>query len=86
MGNYNINGGKHFRSVAYKDMSLDDWLLYHKQDLVMVNNDTPPVDIFAVGFEEMVDLDTKNIMNASGENARLWCTELLNTLNKYDII
>ena len=82
MGNYNINGGKHFRSVAYKDMSLDDWLLYHKQDLVMVNNDTPPVDIFAVGFEEMVDLDTKNIMNASGENARLWCTELLNTLNK----
>ena len=86
VGNYNINGGKHFRSVAYKDMSLDDWLLYHKQDLVMVNNDTPPVDIFAVGFEEMVDLDTKNIMNASGENARLWCTELLNTLNKYDII
>ena len=82
VGNYNINGGKHFRSVAYKDMSLDDWLLYHKQDLVMVNNDTPPVDIFAVGFEEMVDLDTKNIMNASGENARLWCTELLNTLNK----
>ena len=27
MGTYNINGGKHFRSVVYKDVSLDDWLL-----------------------------------------------------------
>ena len=27
MGTYNINGGKHFRSIVYKDVSLDDWLL-----------------------------------------------------------
>ena len=27
VGTYNINGGKHFRSVVYKDVSLDDWLL-----------------------------------------------------------
>ena len=47
----------------------------------MINNDTKEVDIFAVGFEEMVDLDTKNIVNASGENARQWCEELLTTLN-----
>ena len=33
VGNYNINGGKHFRSVAFKDVSLDDWLLYDKNDL-----------------------------------------------------
>ena len=26
-GTYNINGGKHFRSVVYKNVSLDDWLL-----------------------------------------------------------
>lgn len=26
-GTYNVNGGKHFRSVAYKDLSLADWLL-----------------------------------------------------------
>lgn len=26
-GTYNVNGGKHFRSVAYKDVSLADWLL-----------------------------------------------------------
>lgn len=24
---YNVNGGKHFRSVVYKDLSLCDWLL-----------------------------------------------------------
>ena len=27
MGTYNINGGKHFRSIVYKDVSLSDWLL-----------------------------------------------------------
>ena len=27
VGTYNINGGKHFRSVVYKNVSLDDWLL-----------------------------------------------------------
>ena len=33
VGTYNINGGKHFRSVVYKNVSLDDWLLDpHKQN------------------------------------------------------
>ena len=27
VGTYNVNGGKHFRSVVYKDLSLSDWLL-----------------------------------------------------------
>lgn len=27
VGTYNVNGGKHFRSVVYKDLSLADWLL-----------------------------------------------------------
>jgi hypothetical protein len=26
VGTYNVNGGKHFRSVVYKDLSLIDWL------------------------------------------------------------
>ena len=49
---------------------------------VMLNNQTKKVDFYAVGFEEMVDLDTKNIVSASGENARLWSQELVQTLNK----
>ena len=27
IGTYNINGGKHFRSIVFKDLSLSDWLL-----------------------------------------------------------
>lgn len=27
VGTYNVNGGKHFRSVVYKELSLSDWLL-----------------------------------------------------------
>jgi phosphatidylinositol-bisphosphatase len=27
VGTYNVNGGKHFRSVVYKNISLSDWLL-----------------------------------------------------------
>ena len=33
VGNYNINGGKHFRSVVFKDVSLGDWLLFDRKDL-----------------------------------------------------
>ena len=38
------------------------------------------IDIYAIGFEEMVDLDAKNIMNASKENAKEWAMELSKTL------
>jgi len=98
VGTYNINGGKHFRSVVYKDVSLDDWLLdgwregNFNQGLVSLDTnvkDTRPADIYAVGFEEMVDLDAKNIVNASGENARGWAEELAKTLNrntKYSLV
>lgn len=27
VGTFNVNGGKHFRSVAYKGLNLSDWLL-----------------------------------------------------------
>lgn len=33
-------------------------------------------DIYAVGFEEIVDLNASNIMAASSENAKAWATEL----------
>ena len=59
-------------------MSLDRSLEYNR-----------PIDIYAIGFEEMVDLDAKNIVNASGENAREWAEELAKTLNrdtKYSLV
>lgn len=34
-------------------------------DLSQAHNDElKPIDVYAIGFEEMVDLDAKNIMNA----------------------
>ena len=80
IGTYNINGGKHFRSVVYKDVSLDNWLIPNHTELISID-ETKPIDIYAIGFEEMVDLDAKNIMNTCGDNAKQWCQELTSTLN-----
>jgi len=83
VGTYNINGGKHFRSVVYKDVSLDDWLLDAHKTGNLIDTDAEnqvPIDIYAIGFEEMVDLDAKNIVNASKENAKEWAVELGKTL------
>lgn len=90
VGTYNVNGGKHFRSVVYKDVSLADWLLdsltissgslvdlSHKEEEQSV-----PVDIFAIGFEEIVDLNAANIMAASTENAKSWADELQKVLSR----
>ncbi|KAJ4444743.1 hypothetical protein ANN_06540 [Periplaneta americana] len=90
VGTYNVNGGKHFRSVVYKDLSLSDWLLdaphvAKSQSLVDVTNvpeDDSPIDIFAVGFEEIVDLNASNIMAASSENAKAWGEELQKVLSR----
>ena len=45
-------------------------------------DDSKPIDIYAIGFEEMVDLDAKNILNASAENAKGWASELTKILNR----
>ncbi|GAB1864194.1 phosphoinositide 5-phosphatase [Camponotus japonicus] len=88
VGTYNVNGGKHFRSVVYKDVSLADWLFNgsRKSSLVSLEQDSTdndvPVDIFAIGFEEIVDLNASNIMAASSDNAKAWADELQKVLSK----
>lgn len=78
IGTYNVNGGKHFRSLAYKDVSLADWLLDCPNNALVntVHGKEHPSDIFAIGFEEIVDLNASNIMAASSDNARAWSEEL----------
>ena len=39
-------------------------------------------DIYAIGFEEIVDLNASNIMAASSENAKAWSAELLKVLSR----
>ncbi|XP_049543929.1 synaptojanin-1 [Anopheles darlingi] len=90
-GTYNVNGGKHFRSVAYKDVSLADWLLdchrlARSRSLVDFSHaeDTnePPVDVFAIGFQEIVDLNASNIVAASSDNAKSWAEELQKVVSR----
>lgn len=90
VGTYNVNGGKHFRSVVFKDIQLSDWLLdpHLKSggDLVDTgyadDHKSLPVDIYAIGFEEIVDLNAGNIVNASSENAKAWAIELQKVLSR----
>ncbi|XP_017781797.1 PREDICTED: synaptojanin-1-like [Nicrophorus vespilloides] len=72
VGTYNVNGGKHFRSVAFKNTSLSDWLLDNSED----------ADIFAIGFQEIVDLNAANIMASSSEHAKCWADELQKVLSR----
>uniref|UniRef100_A0A8D8SPY4 phosphoinositide 5-phosphatase n=1 Tax=Cacopsylla melanoneura TaxID=428564 RepID=A0A8D8SPY4_9HEMI len=90
VGTYNVNGGRHFRSVAHKDLSLSDWLLDSPQTAKhrsLVDTNSPedvdaPVDIFAIGFEEIVDLNASNIVAASSDNANQWAEELQKVLSR----
>ncbi|KAL3280582.1 hypothetical protein HHI36_003815 [Cryptolaemus montrouzieri] len=87
VGTYNVNGGKHFRSVVFKDIQLSDWLLdahVNSNPLVDTNvvDENRHVDIFAIGFEEIVDLNASNIVNASSENAKSWAVELQKVLSR----
>ncbi|XP_062556103.1 synaptojanin-1 [Armigeres subalbatus] len=90
-GTYNVNGGKHFRSVAYKDVSLADWLLdchrlARSKSLVDVSHPEeskePPIDVFAIGFQEIVDLNASNIVAASSDNAKAWAEELQKVISR----
>ncbi|GIY38362.1 synaptojanin-1 [Caerostris extrusa] len=67
---WNVNGGKHFNSIVFKHQSMSEWLLdcpklaKHK-DLLCVDDENSVVDIFAIGFEEIVDLSASNIFTES---------------------
>lgn len=92
VGTWNVNGGKQFRSIAFKNQTLTDWLLDAPklagiQDFQ--DKRSKPTDIFAIGFEEMVELNAGNIVNASTTNQKLWAVELQKTIsrdNKYVLL
>lgn len=44
--------------------------------------DDKPVDIYAIGFEEIVDLNATNIVAASTENTKEWAEELQKVLSR----
>ncbi|KAG5671456.1 hypothetical protein PVAND_001652 [Polypedilum vanderplanki] len=85
IGTYNVNGGKHFRSVVYKDLSLIDWLAPKSESIVEIEHSNSVhdkmADIYAIGFQEIVDLNAQNIMAASSDNAKAWAEELQRVLS-----
>jgi len=86
-GTWNVNGGKHFRSIAYKHMSMHDWLLdFHiKAPEGILDKDEEfhkPPDIFAIGFEELVDLNANNIISTSSTQKKEWGSELQRVISR----
>uniref|UniRef100_A0A6Q2XEF8 Synaptojanin-1 n=1 Tax=Esox lucius TaxID=8010 RepID=A0A6Q2XEF8_ESOLU len=85
VGTWNVNGGKQFRSIAFRNQTLNDWLLDAPMKAGLPEfqaNKANPPDIFAIGFEEMVELNAGNIVSASTTNQKLWAAELQKNLSR----
>ncbi|NXJ67133.1 SYNJ2 protein, partial [Rostratula benghalensis] len=84
-GTWNVNGGKQFRSNILGTSELTDWLL-DSPKLSGVSefqdDENCPPDIFAVGFEEMVELNAGNIVNASATNRKMWGEQLQKAISR----
>jgi phosphatidylinositol-bisphosphatase len=82
IGTWNINGG--FNQTDMEQVNLNEWLIdgpFNKMgnhsSFGYLDPNTPQsnfgdIDIFAIGFEEIVDLNAQNIVSASDENANKW--------------
>ncbi|XP_053769465.1 synaptojanin-2 isoform X6 [Desmodus rotundus] len=84
MGTWNVNGGKQFRSNLLGTAELADWLLDSPRlsGATEPQDDSSPADIFAVGFEEMVELSAGNIVNASTTNRKMWGEQLQKAISR----
>nr|XP_014702437.2 synaptojanin-2 isoform X1 [Equus asinus] len=84
MGTWNVNGGKQFRSNLLGTAELADWLLDSPtlSGAEESPDDSSPADIFAVGFEEMVELSAGNIVNASTTNRKMWGEQLQKAISR----
>ncbi|XP_065536700.1 synaptojanin-2 isoform X2 [Lathamus discolor] len=83
-GTWNVNGGKQFRSNILGTSELTDWLLDSPKlsGVSEFQDDNFPPDIFAVGFEEMVELSAGNIVNASTTNRKMWGEQLQKAISR----
>ena len=68
--------------LGFVDAALADELAACAADSIGRPSKRNRVDIFAIGFEEIVDLNAQNIMNASDENATVWFNKLVEFLKR----
>ena len=76
------------------ELNINDWLidgpvnakrtrLGYLDSNLQTMTDLDEIDIFAIGFEEIVDLTAQNIVNSSDENAMLWYKKIVECLKKH---
>uniref|UniRef100_A0A6G1SGM4 phosphoinositide 5-phosphatase n=1 Tax=Aceria tosichella TaxID=561515 RepID=A0A6G1SGM4_9ACAR len=92
VGTWNVNGGRHFDNTVYnRARPITDWLVDYRAsvemavgegDLLNDNSSTQPVDIYAIGFQEIVDLNASNIVASSTQNQRDWMIEIQKAISK----
>ncbi|XP_073527625.1 synaptojanin-2 isoform X2 [Phyllobates terribilis] len=84
VGTWNVNGGKQFRSNVLSTSELTDWLLDAPKlsGLTDFQDENGPPDIFAVGFEEMVELNAGNIVSASTKNRKVWSEQIQKAISR----
>ncbi|XP_058517315.1 synaptojanin-2 isoform X1 [Ochotona princeps] len=84
VGTWNVNGGKQFRSNLLGTEELATWLLDSPglPEDVESPDDSCPADLYAVGFEEMVELSAGNIVNASTTNRKMWGEQLQKAISR----
>ncbi|XP_043919592.1 synaptojanin-2 [Protopterus annectens] len=85
VGTWNVNGGKQFRSNALNANQLTCWLLDSPKlacQHEFAEDGNCPIDLFAVGFQEMVELNAGNIVNASTTNKKIWAEQLQKALSR----
>ncbi|KAI9272507.1 SacI homology domain-containing protein [Sporodiniella umbellata] len=68
-GSYNLNG------KAFKGEVLDPWLLDHLE-----GNDNE-LDIYVIGFQEIVELSPQQVMATDAETRKVWEEQIQRTLN-----
>ncbi|XP_069810699.1 synaptojanin-2 [Dendropsophus ebraccatus] len=85
VGTWNVNGGKQFRSNVLSTSELTDWLLDAPKLSGLPDfqdDESGPPDIFAVGFEEMVELSAGNIVSASTKNRKVWSEQIQKAISR----
>ncbi|SAM08738.1 hypothetical protein [Absidia glauca] len=69
-GTYNLNG------KSFKGEKLDPWLLQHTRW-----NQAKEPDIYAIGFQEIVELSPQQVMATDAEKRTVWEQQIERTLN-----
>lgn len=90
---WNVNGGRHFDNIMHNRVrSVSDWLVDYKKSvefgpgeadlLNQTAEDSQPIDVYAIGFQEIVDLNAGNIVASSTQNQRDWLIEIQRTISR----